>query len=71
MALEEDPRFALFRAYREGKMYNNNRRTNGLGGNDFWESGRANPHKVLADLVAIFHPQILPDHEFVYYQTLD
>jgi iron complex transport system substrate-binding protein len=70
-ALEHDLRFTEFRAYREGNMYNNNRRTNGLGGNDFWESGRANPHKVLADLVAIFHPELLPDHEYVYYKKLN
>lgn len=69
-ALEHDSRFTEFRAYREGNMYNNNRRTNGYGGNDFWESGRANPHKVLADLVAIFHPELLPDHDFVYYRNL-
>lgn len=70
-AIEDDPRFSEFRPYREGRMYNNNRRVNGFGGNDFWESGRANPHKVLADLVAIFHPQLLPDHEFVYYRKLE
>ena len=69
-ALEHDIRFTEFRAYREGTMYNNNRRTNGYGGNDFWESGRANPHIVLADLVAIFHPELLPNHDFVYYQNL-
>jgi iron complex transport system substrate-binding protein len=70
-ALEEDPRFAEFRAYRAGTMYNNNNRVNGYGGNDFWESGRANPHLVLADLVAIFHPELLPGHEFVYYRKLN
>ncbi len=70
-ALEHDLRFTEFKAYQKGNMYNNNRRTNGLGGNDFWESGRANPHKVLADLVAIFHQELLPDHEFVYYRKLD
>ena len=70
-ALEHDTRFTEFRAYREGSMYNNNRRTNGFGGNDFWESGRANPHIVLADLVAIFHPGLLPDHELIYYKNLE
>jgi iron complex transport system substrate-binding protein len=70
-ALEEDPRFNEFRAYREGRMYNNNRRVNEYGGNDYWESGRANPHKVLADLVAIFHPDLMPDHGFVYYRRLE
>jgi iron complex transport system substrate-binding protein len=70
-ALEEDPRFIEFKPYRELRMYNNNRRINEHGGNDYWESGRANPHKVLADLVAIFHPDLMPEHTFVYYRQLD
>jgi iron complex transport system substrate-binding protein len=28
------------------------------------------PDLILADLVAILHPDLLPDHEFVYYQHL-
>jgi iron complex transport system substrate-binding protein len=70
-ALKHDTRFTDFKAYQEGNMYNNNRRTNGYGGNDFWESGRANPHLVLADLVTIFHPELLPEHDLVYYRNLD
>jgi hypothetical protein len=25
---------------------------------------------ILADLIAIFHPELLPDHAFYYYQPL-
>jgi iron complex transport system substrate-binding protein len=60
-----------FRAYQIGAMYNNNARLNEYGGNDYWEGGLANPDVVLADLIKIFHPELLPDHELVYYRKLD
>lgn len=41
------------------------------GGNDYWESGVTNPHLVLADLIKIFHPELLPDHELYFYQKLE
>lgn len=69
-ALAADERFAEFKAFQEGNVWTNNKALNEFGGNDFWEGGVANPHLVLADLIAIFHPDLLPDHEFVYYQQL-
>lgn len=65
-----DERLDSFAAAQEGRVYNNNRRVNENGGNDYWESGVTNPHLVLADLVAIFHPDLLPDHELYYYQQV-
>ncbi len=35
-----------------------------------WERGINHPDEVLADLIKIFHPELLPDHEFVYYERL-
>lgn len=69
-ALAEDERFANFAAFENGDVWSNNLALNESGGNDFWEGGVANPHLVLADLIAIFHPELLPDHEFVYYRQL-
>lgn len=69
-ALTMDERFADFAAFQAGRVYNNNRRTNPNGGNDYWESGLVNPDLILADLIHIFHPELLPDHELVYYQQL-
>ena len=70
-ALEKDTRFRLFRAFREGRVYNHNRRMNGQGGDDFWESGSVKPHLVLKDLVAIFHPGLLPEYAMHWYQRLE
>lgn len=69
-ALAADPRYGEFAAVRNGAVYNNNARMNPNFGNDYFESGVANPDLLLADLVAIFHPELLPDHEFVYYLRL-
>ncbi|MFP4563022.1 MAG: ABC transporter substrate-binding protein [Spirochaetia bacterium] len=70
-ALAEDERFAEFEAIRSGRVFNNNARQTENGGNAYWESGITHPHVVLADLVKIFHPELVPDHEFVYYHKLD
>lgn len=69
-AAAEDERYTQFAAYQKGNVYNNNKRLNENGGNDYWESGVTNPHLVLADLIKILHPELLPDHELYFYQKL-
>jgi iron complex transport system substrate-binding protein len=69
--LAEDERYAEFKAFQEGNVFNNTRRMTPGGGVDMYESGVTNPDIVLADLVKIFHPELLPDHELFYYQKLD
>lgn len=66
-----DERFTKFAAYKNGDVYNNNRRMGPGGGNLYYESGPANPDVILADLIAIFHPELLPEHELYYYKKLD
>ncbi len=66
-----DERFADFAAFQNGTVYNYDLRTNEFGGNDFFESAAANPQLVLADLIKIFHPDLLPDHELVYYRIVE
>lgn len=68
--IARDSRFADFKPFKEGKLYNYNKRVNDAGANDYWESGAVNPQKVLADLIRILHPELLPKHELVYYQQL-
>jgi len=61
----EDPRYADFRAWRErGIVYCNLREV------PFYENTPAEPDVVLADLIKAFHPDLLPDHEPVYYRLL-
>jgi iron complex transport system substrate-binding protein len=69
--IADDPRYGNFAAWHGDRIYNNNARVNPHGGNDYWESGIVNPHIILADLVQIFHPQLLPETDPVYYQKLD
>ncbi|MEM7067164.1 MAG: ABC transporter substrate-binding protein [Cyanobacteria bacterium P01_B01_bin.77] len=70
-AIATDPRYGKFDAFKQNNVFNNNIRMNNFGGNDYWESGAVNPHIILADLVKIFHPELLPNHELVYYQPLE
>ena len=69
--LAKDSRFKDFRPFETGRIYNNNKRVSPAGGNDFWESGAVHPEIVLADLIKIFHPQQLSDHQLYYYQQID
>ncbi|CAN5824206.1 ABC transporter substrate-binding protein [soil metagenome] len=65
-----DARYADFAAFKQGNVWNNNVRANANGGNDYYESAIAHPDVVLADLIKILHPELLPDHKLVYYQQL-
>ena len=69
--LRVDKRLGGFDVMQTGMIYNNNAVVNQNGGNDYWESGVTNPHLILKDLVKIFHPELLPDHNFVYYNKLE
>ena len=40
------------------------------GGSDYYESAVVRPDLVLADLVAIVHPDKMPGHKFYYYRQL-
>lgn len=66
----KDVRFTDFKAFKKGAIYNNNKRVNERGANDYWESGSVNPQVILADLIKIFHPELLPKHELFYYKNL-
>lgn len=64
------PRLAALTCVKSDKVFNNNRRTTAAGGNDFFESGILNPHIILADLIKIIHPELLPEYQLVYYRQL-
>ncbi|MFP4425566.1 MAG: ABC transporter substrate-binding protein [Spirochaetaceae bacterium] len=70
-ALETDPRLAAFAPFRNNRMYHHNRRLRPSGANDFWESGATRPDLVLADLIRILHPDLLPNHDMIYYNRLE
>lgn len=65
-----DKKNTFFKAYKTGNVFNNDKRNTSSGGFYFWESGAVNPDKILADLIFIFHPELLPNHELYYYRKL-
>ncbi len=66
----EDERYAEFAAYENGAVYNSDARGNEFGGNDYWETGLARPHLLLRDLVKLFYPELLPEHELMFLRRL-
>lgn len=66
-----DQRIAELNVYKNKKIYNNNKRMSKNGGNDYWESGIVNPHLILKDLIAIFHPELIENHQLYYYKKLE
>ncbi|GAB5492346.1 MAG: ABC transporter substrate-binding protein [Phototrophicaceae bacterium] len=68
--LADDERYSEFDAFENGNVWNNNLAQNEMGGNDYFETGFTNPNLILADLIAILHPELLPDHEFNLYRPL-
>ena len=65
-----DPRFAKFGAAQISQVFNNTRQVSKNGGNNIWERGIVHPEEVLADLIKIFHPDLMPEHELIYYENL-
>lgn len=66
-----DKRLEDLKCFRNGNLYNNNRRVNSSGGNDYWESAALKPHLILKDMASILHPELFPDHELLYYQKIN
>ncbi len=66
-----DPRFAEFAAFQKGNVWNNDAKVTPQGGNDYFETAVAHPELVLADLIKIFHPELLPDHTLIYYRHVE
>jgi iron complex transport system substrate-binding protein len=68
--LEDEPRYAAFKAYRQGQVWVYELRETPAGGNDYWSRSVTHPDLVLADLVKIFHPTLTPGHAFEWYKPV-
>jgi len=68
--LAKDSRYGGFHAFQTDALYNFNKRVNDIGSNDYWESGIVSPHLILADLIRILHPGLLPQDTLYYYKQL-
>jgi iron complex transport system substrate-binding protein len=69
--LDIDQRFASLSCIRNSRVYNCNKLANAGGGNEYFEKGVVEPDVILADLIAILHPEVLPSHKLKYYKKLN
>lgn len=65
-----DSRMKAFKPIENGNMYSQNLAVTPRGGNAYWESGIVHPQWILADLIKIFHPHLLEQHQFKYYKKV-
>jgi len=68
--LEQEPRYAAFKAVRDGRVWVYERRQTPSGANDYWSRSVTCPDIVLADLIKIFHPALGRDHAFEWYMAV-
>lgn len=68
--LAKDERLHEFRAIRDGNVFNAINRIAHGQANDYWESALVNPHLVLADMIRILHPDIIPNNNLVYFKKI-
>lgn len=61
-AVAQDNRYAELAAVRTGQVWSANK--------NYWELGVARPDLVLADLIAILHPERAPDHHFEFHRPV-
>jgi len=66
-----DSKHTLFEAFRQKQVYNFNNRLLPSSANDFWESAVARPDLLLSDVIAILHPELLPEYKFIYTKKLE
>lgn len=69
--LSYDERYGLFKAFKDGRIYNNNKIQNANGFSNYWETGMTSPDEVLADLIFAFHPDLLPNYSFKFYKKIE
>lgn len=67
---ESNSKYRLFKAFKEGNVYNMNKRMNSNGGNDYWEGAVVRPDLLLKDMIKVCHPELLTEYELTYMDKL-
>jgi iron complex transport system substrate-binding protein len=65
-----NPQFAAFKSVRTGRVYVNHKNYP-HGPNPWWDYALIRPDAELADLIAIFHPDLMPGHHSTFWRKLD
>jgi iron complex transport system substrate-binding protein len=65
-----DKRLTDLPCFKNGNLYNNNKRITANGGNDYWESGAVYPHIIMKDIASILHPDLFTEHKLFFYRKI-
>jgi iron complex transport system substrate-binding protein len=65
-----DHRYTMFDAFTKGNVFHYNAKVSPGGGSFYLEEGYLRADFILADLIKIAHPELLPTHTFVYHAKL-
>jgi len=68
---QKDIRYTAFRPYKEGNVFEHDRRRTKAGGDDFWELGALRVDILLKDYINILHPNVLEDQSLTFFRKLD
>jgi iron complex transport system substrate-binding protein len=66
-----NPHYAKFEAFKNKKVYSYALHKGAKGGTLFFEWSATRPDWVLKDLIAIFHPELLPNHRPYFFEKLN
>jgi len=66
-----NPHYAKFEAFKNKKVYSYALHKGAKGGILFFEWSSTRPDWVLKDLIAIFHPELLPNHRHYFFEKLN
>jgi len=71
--LSYENRYSEFKAFKNGKLYNNTKTTNDKGYSTYWETGMIYPDRILSDLIFIFHPELRAQlkNDLYYYKQIN
>ena len=69
--LEESQHYSQFKAVKNKKVYSPSLSKGATGGVTYFELAPQRPDLVLKDLISIFHPELLPDYEAVFFKNLN
>ncbi|MUH36382.1 ABC transporter substrate-binding protein [Zobellia amurskyensis] len=68
---ESNNHYTQFDAYKNKTVFSNTIAKGATGGLLYYELGPMRPDLVLKDLIHIFHPELLPDHELFFFKPLE
>lgn len=68
--VEANPHYAQFRAFKEKRVYSFSTKKGAKGGVVYYELASNRPDLVLKDLIAILHPELLPNHKLYFFEKL-